>query len=116
MHGFNFHFLGGDWIWVLFSIQGILFIISGYSNINNQKYFIEWDGKELRFLLPDTGKQETIKFDQIESLNIRLFEIELKLTNGKRILNLGSLQFEDIKRIKQKFESMAHKSEATPSV
>ena len=116
LDGFNFHFLGGDWIWVLFAIQGILFIFSGYSNIINQKFYIEWDDNELRFLLPDTGKQEIIKFDQIESLNIRLFEIELKLTNGNRILNLDSLQFEDLKKIKQKFESMAHKSEATPSV
>lgn len=116
MHGFNTHLSGGDWIWVLFTVQGVLFFLIGYSSLENIKYHIEWDETEFRCFLPGTKKPDIIKLDQIESFTISLFQIELKLTNKIKILNLESLQFEDIKRIKQKFESMAHKSEATTSV
>jgi len=104
--GFNFHFPSGDWNSVLFIFQGILFIIMGASYLKNRKYFIEWDDRELRFLLPDTKVVETVKIAEIQSVNIKLFEIELKLINGFKNLNLENLQFEDIKKIKEKFEKI----------
>jgi len=102
--GFNFDFPSGDWNSVMFTIQGILFILIGGSYLKSRKYFIEWDEKELRFLLPDNKGIETIKIDEIQSVSLKLFEIELKLKNGARTLNLENLQFEDIKKIKEKFE------------
>jgi hypothetical protein len=90
----------------MFTIQGILFILIGGSYLKSRKYFIEWDEKELRFLLPDNKGVETIKIDEIQSVSIKLFEIELKLKNGTRTLNLENLQFEDIKKIKEKFEPL----------
>jgi len=104
--GFNFHFPSGDWNSVLFIFQGMLFIIMGASYLKNRKYFIEWDDRELRFLLPDTKVVETVKIAEIQSVNIKLFEIELKLINGFKNLNLENLQFEDIKKIKEKFEKI----------
>lgn len=104
--GFNFHFPSGDWNSVFFTIQGILFIIMGGSYLNSRKYFIEWDEKELRFLLPDNRGVETIIIDDIISVSIKLFEIELNMKTGVRTLNLENLQFEDIKKIKAKFESL----------
>ena len=99
--GFNVHFPSGDWNSVAFTIQGILFILFGYSNLQSGKYFIEWDDNELRFLLPDMKKIEAIRFDQIQSISIRLFEIELKLAESTRTLNLDNLQFEDLRKIKE---------------
>lgn len=107
IRGFNDQFLSGDWSSVIFTIQGILFILLGYSNLKSGKYFIEWDENELRFLLPDTKKVEVIKIDQIQSVRIRLFEIELKLSNCTRTLNLDNLQFEDLRKVKEKFELIA---------
>jgi hypothetical protein len=104
--GFNFHFPSGDWNSVMFTFQGILFIIMGGSYLKSRKYFIEWDDSVLRFLLPDTKGVETIKIDEIQSVIIKLFEIELKLNNGLKTLNLENLQFEDIKNIKEKFEKI----------
>ena len=86
--GFNFHFPSGDWSTVFFIFQGILFVLMGYSGLNSRKYFIEWDDNELRFLLPDTKTIEKINFDEIESTNVRLFEIELMLRSGVKVLNL----------------------------
>jgi hypothetical protein len=104
--GFNFHFPSGDWNSVMFTFQGILFIIMGGAYLKSRKYFIEWDEQELRFLLPDAKGVQTIQIANIQSVSIKLFEIELKLKEGVRTLNLENLQFEDIKKIKVKFESL----------
>ena len=106
VNGFNTNFPSGDWTFVFFTIQGLLFILMGSINLLNKKYFIEWDDKELRFLLPDTKQVETVLFSEIVSVNIRLFEIELKLKDTVRTLNLDNMEFEDLKRVKKKFEDL----------
>ncbi len=106
INGFNFKFPSGDWNSVIFTFQGILFAIMGVGNLSVRKYFIEWDDNELKFLLPDSKKPETIKLADIISITIRLFEIELILLDKTRILDLNNLQFEDLKKIKEKFEDI----------
>jgi hypothetical protein len=104
--GFDIKFPSGDWNSVIYTIEGLLFIIMGSATLINKKYFIEWDQNELRFLLPDTKKIETIKFEDITSVNTRLFEIHLTLGDKTRILDLNNLQFEDLRKIKEKFEEL----------
>jgi hypothetical protein len=106
INGFNTKFPSGDWNSVFFTIQGLLFIIMGAGNLSVRKYYIEWDDNELKFLLPDTKRVETIKLGDIISVRIRLFEIELKLPDKTRTLDLNNLQFEDLKKIKEKFENI----------
>lgn len=106
IEGFNTKFPSGDWNSVIYTFQGILFIIMGSSTLINKKYFIEWDENELRFLLPDTKKMEAIKFEEIVSVNIRLFEIQITHSDGTRILDLNNLQFEDLRKIKERFEQI----------
>lgn len=105
--GFDIKFPSGDWNSVLYTIQGLLFIIMGSSGLINRKYYIEWDDRELRYFLPFPKRSETIKFDDIVSINIKLFEIQLNLSDRTVILDLNSLQFEDLKMIKEKFEALA---------
>jgi hypothetical protein len=104
--GFNTKFPSGDWSSVIYTLQGLLFIIMGSSTLINKKYFIEWDDNELRFLLPDTKKIETIKFEDIDSVNIRLFEIQINHGDKTRILDLNNLQFEDLRKIKERFDQI----------
>lgn len=106
INGFNTKFPSGDWNSVLFTFQGLLFIIMGVGNLSVRKYYIEWNDSELKFLLPDTKKQETIKLADIISVTIRLFEIELTLPDKTRTLDLSNLQFEDLKLIKEKFDDI----------
>ena len=105
--GFNFQLLSGDWDSVIFVFQGVLFFIIGIVNLLNRKYFIEWDDKKLRFLMPSSKTVEVIDFDQILSVNIRLFEIQLNLPDSVKVLDLNNLQFEDLRKIKEKFESLS---------
>jgi len=106
INGFNTKFPAGDWNFVLFTFQGFLFIIMGLGNLFVRKYYIEWDENGLVFLLPDSKKKETIEFKEITFVTIRLFEIELKLSDKTRTIDLSNLQFEDLKRIKEKFEDL----------
>ena len=106
--GFDSRLNGGDWTFVLFIFQGILFAIMGYSLVKNKKYFMEWDDREIRYLLPYTKKTEVIKLDEIESVNIKLFEVVLKLKNGSKIIKLDNLEFEDIRRIKERFGEISN--------
>lgn len=104
INGFDTRFLEGNWNSVLFTFQGLLFILMGVGNLSVRKYYIEWDENELKFFLPDTKIVETIKLSDIISVSIRLFEIELTLSDRTRTLDLSNLQFEDLKKIKEKFE------------
>jgi len=104
--GFNFHFPSGDWNSVLFFFQGILFVTMGIASLKSRKYFIEWDDKEMRFFLPGAKVVDSVVIDDIRSVNVRLFEIELELKNGLKNINLENLEFEDIRKIKGKFEKL----------
>jgi len=103
--GFDTHFPSGNWNSVTFIIQGLLFVAMGVGNILVKKYFIQWDENELRFLLPDTKKIEIIKLSEIVSVNIKLFEIQIKMQDRMRTIDLSNLQFEDLKKIKEQFDS-----------
>lgn len=114
-NGFDTRFPSGDWNSVLNIIQGLLFVSFGAINLFNKKYFIEWNEDELRFKLPDTKQLEVIKCNDIEDVNIGLFEIELQLTDQKRTLDINYLNYEGLKTIKSKFKSILHeKNEHNP--
>jgi hypothetical protein len=104
--GFDTRFPSGDWNSVIYTVQGLLFIIMGTSNLINRKYYIEWDENELRFYLSETKKPEVLKIDDIVIVNIKLFEINVGLIDRTVNLRLDNLQFEDLRKIKEMFEKM----------
>jgi hypothetical protein len=108
--GFNIRFPSGDWNSVLFTFQGILFIIMGWSFLKGRKYFIEWNEKELRYLLPGSKSIEVIIIGEIKSIEIKLFEINFEMKPGiYKKLSLDNLEFEDIRKIKEYFGNLKTK-------
>ena len=106
VEGFEWQFFSGDWNSVIYILQGILFLGMGLSNLLNRKFFIEWDDSEIRFLLPKKKAVETVRIPEISSVEIRLFEIQISLPDKTHLLDLNNLQFEDLRKIKEKFESI----------
>jgi hypothetical protein len=47
-----------------------------------------------------------MKLGDIISVRVKLFEIEIKLPDKTRTLDLSNLQFEDLKKIKEKFQDL----------
>jgi hypothetical protein len=99
--GFNTSFPSGDWNAIIYLFEGFLIILFGITNMANKKYYIEWDDKELHILLPDTKKVETIKIGEINTVDIKLFEIHLNLKDMTRILYLNPLRFENLKKSRE---------------
>ena len=95
-----------DWTGFLQGLQGLLFIGWGVYNLRNKKYFIEWDEHHLRFFLPDTKQPVKIDFADIDTVNVKLFEVELCLNNKKLTVDLNTLKDEDLKKVKSKFQSL----------
>ncbi|SDH04282.1 hypothetical protein [Psychroflexus sediminis] len=101
---FNTEFPSGDWNAVLNIIQGIVFITFGTLNLTKGKYFIEWDETHLRFLRPGSKHPESIELSDIQSVDIRLFEIILHLPDRTQKFDLNALDDDHLKTIKAKFK------------
>ena len=95
-----------EWISITSSVQGILFIIMGYMNLRSEKYFIEWDDTQVKYLLPNTNQIESINFSEIRNVRIDLFEIHLDLGELEKTINIENLQFKHIKSLKHKFKEI----------
>jgi len=106
INGFKTAFLGGDWSYVIFTIEGILFFFIGYSNSIYGKYYIEWNDEELKYLLPKNKLVEIIKISDIKAIEINPFEIQIQLPESNKILNLENIRFKELKRIKIKFDEI----------
>jgi len=106
IEGFENQFFSGDWNSVIYIFQGILFMAMGLSNLLNRKYFIEWDDSEIRFLLPRSKQVEIVRISEISAVEIRLFEIRITLPDKTHVLDLNNLQFGDLRKIKEKFETI----------
>lgn len=106
--GFDTAFRSGDWGSVFSAFQGILFIIMGTAGHINRKYYIEWDEYNLRYLVPRMKQSGVIKLKDIISVQVKLFEVRIHLHDGIRVIDLNDLQFEDLRKVKDKFEALAN--------
>ena len=104
--GFKTAFFGGNWNYYIFTIQGIMFFLMGHTNKRNDKYFIEWNETELRYLLPKNKCIETINLSEIRNVSVKLYEIKLQLLEIEKTLNLENIHFKEFKKIKEKYEEI----------
>jgi len=104
-------FLGGQISFFGYIIQGILFFALVYSNLKKGRYFIEWDDRQIRYLLNHDRQVNTIQISEITGVSIKLYEIILQLTKTERTLHIELIQYKDIKRIKEKFEEIKENNE-----
>ncbi|WP_372751408.1 hypothetical protein [Labilibaculum sp.] len=103
---FRTNFPDGDWNGVIYSLQGIIFFTIGHLWRKNEKYFIEWNNEELRYLFPKNKLIENIKWSDIKGIKIDTLKINIELSGDHKIINLDNLQYKEVKRIKEKFEEM----------
>ncbi len=106
MNGFKTDLNGGDWSYVFYTIQGIIFFALGYSNKRNEKFFIQWDEKGMKYLLSKDKTIETIRFEDIKKITIQLYEIKIGLPSAEKTISLENVQFKDLRKIKEKFEAL----------
>ncbi len=91
---------------VLYLFQGVMLGILGVVHLRSGRYYLEWNEEEFRYYLPGQKGVELIKIGDIKEVEINLYEIHLSLGDEERSVNLEHVQFEEIKRIKEKFEEI----------
>lgn len=99
-------FLAGNWSYVFFALQGIIFFTMGYMQLRYDRYFIELNDSEIRYLLPKQKNIEHVKVVDIESVVIKLSEIQIYMGRETKTIPLSNLQYAELKRIKNKFEEI----------
>ncbi|PKQ63815.1 hypothetical protein BZG02_07260 [Labilibaculum filiforme] len=104
--GFNTDFPGGNWNAIIYCLQGIIFCTIGYVIRKNEKYFIEWDTEEFRYLFPNNQLVETIKWSEMKRVTIDTLEINIELAEDQKTVKLDNLQYKEVQIIKQRFEEI----------
>ena len=97
---------GGDWNYLFYTMLGIIFFALRYSNKRNEKFFIQWDDKEMKYLLSKDKTIETIRFVDIKKITMQLYEIKIELPSAEKTISLENVQFKDLRKIKEKFEAL----------
>ena len=106
MNGFKTDLYGGDWNYLFYTMLGIIFFALRYSNKRNEKFFIQWDDKEMKYLLSKDKTIETIRFEDIKKITMQLYEIKIELPSAEKTISLENVQFKDLRKIKEKFEAL----------
>ena len=105
-YGFKTETFGGVWNYVFYILQGLVLFVLGHSKKRNEKYFIQWDDSELKYMLPKDKNIETINLLDIRKITIQLFEIIIELPDVTKTLSLENVQFKELRIIKEKFEEL----------
>lgn len=91
---------------ILYFFQGITLGALGIINLRSRKYYLEWNEKEIRYYLPGHKGVKLIKISDIEEVEIKLYEIWLNMGDGEKTIDLEQVQFNEIRKIKEKFEEI----------
>lgn len=95
-----------EWTSVLYFIQGLSLVLMGLFQLRSRKYYIEWSADELNCFLSRKKGIERIRIADIKSVEIKLFEIHIKLKEEEIVINLENAQFKSIRKIKDMFEEL----------
>ncbi len=104
--GFDTNLLRGDWIFIISILQGVLFFVSGYSQLRHERCFIEWDSTKLRYFLPKDKEIQTINLSDIIDLKISNNIGTIKTKEKEIIINLKNIEFNKLKRIEEIFSEI----------
>ena len=104
--GFRPGFPDGDWNSVLVPFLGIMYFLSGYSYLRMKKFFIAWDDEKLSYHLPKSKGPITINLSDIRKVELNLLEVKIHLPEEEISIDLGSVQYKEVKRIKEMFKQL----------
>ena len=99
----HFHTDSSDgqlWSSGLIMLQGLLFLILGYSRKMEKNLFFEWDEQEIRYLLLKDKSTQTVRISEIKNVNGNGTEIRIQLAETEKILHLEGIFYQDMKRVK----------------
>jgi hypothetical protein len=76
-------FMGNTTLYIMFAFQGAIGIFIARNNMKAVEYFVSWDDNEIRYQLPNTKEFESIRIEDIKSIEKASQEIQIKLNNNE---------------------------------
>ena len=104
--GFDTRLLEGNWIYAIHILQGVVFINLGYSIFKKGRYFVGWDNREIRYMLPGCKNVEIIKITEVSEIDLKLFEVSLRIGDSVKVMDLKDIEYQPLRRIKSYFEEL----------
>ncbi len=92
--------------YIALAFQGVVAWGVGLYSIGNEKYFVEWDDEIIRWWLPRRKEIETIRIEDIRSVEIQKMQIVLTLEHKQKMLNLKFFFYPERRMIVDKFENI----------
>ena len=90
--------------------NGVIWIFMIRDSMKKEKYFVSWNDREIKFLLPKSDKEESIITADIKSLKISRSNIEIGLKNNEsRHFNLNYFFYPERQVIIDFFEEINRK-------
>ena len=98
----------GKWNIVTYLLIGSSYLATYYSIMRKKRKFIEWDDEIVRLGSPGKDKVEIINVADIESVEIKIYDITIKLKDSStRKLTMEGLSFKEIQLIKENFRKLS---------
>lgn len=89
------------------AFQGLVVILQYAIALPNTRYFIEFGGNCISYLLPKQGSPESIQLQDVNKIVIKLNEVDIHLPEGKKSLRFNNVEYKELKQIKQRFEELS---------
>jgi len=101
LNGFDMSFPGGDWLFPIFIVQGIVFLMVAYQQWYKGKYFIALDNQYLSYQLLRKKGTEQIAVSDINQISMDGIEVQILTKEGSRILRLEFIEWQELNRVKK---------------
>ncbi len=94
------------WNYLTYALQSVAFILLAMSFLKKEKNFIEWNEKEINYLLPKSTEPVNVIIANIKGVEIGLNAVIITENNLQKIITLENAEYKDLKRIKNRFEEI----------
>ncbi len=96
----------GDWIYLINTIQGIVFVKMGIVMQKKERCFVGWDNSKIQYLLPGNKDIETIRISEITGIRLKLNEVGIRVNDTIKKLDLNNVEYEPLIKIKKYFKGL----------
>ncbi len=100
LKGFDMSFPGGDWLFPIFIVQGIVFLMVAYQQWYKGKYFIALDNQYLSYQLLRKKRTERIAVSDINQISMDGIEVQILTKEGSRVLRFEYIEWQELNRVK----------------
>ena len=97
--GFNFEF-PGDWMSVVFVIQGVLYLFWAREIRQRGQFFIGCDDMDFKYLIPESKTVQSVAIVNMEELRMDGIDIRFQVKETEHHIRLEGIEWEELNRVK----------------